>query len=105
MGRKRAWLRFFPTAAEYPAGPVSGDAVFLACLFIPAAEQRERGLGSALLCAILKELRVRGLGAVETFARRGNPENPSGPVEFYLKRGFRVIREDPEFPLLRLELR
>jgi GNAT superfamily N-acetyltransferase len=105
MGRKRAWLRrvlsewgncgkilfshgepvgyaqYAPArTTEYPAGPVSGDAVFLACLFISAEEQRRRGSGSALLCAILKELRVRGLGAVETFARRGNPENPFGPV-------------------------
>lgn len=41
---------------------------------------------------------------METFARKGNAENPSGPVEFYLRHGFTVQRDDPEFPLLRLDL-
>lgn len=96
--------RFFPTVAEYPAGPVSGDAVLLACLFIPNPKDRRQGLGSVLLAAVLADLRARGIEAVETFARRGSPENPSGPVEFYLKHGFRELRADPEFPLLRLDL-
>jgi hypothetical protein len=47
---------------------------------------------------------ARGFEAVETFARKNNPNNPSGPVEFYLKNGFRVLRDDPEFPLMKLEL-
>ncbi|MGY4706587.1 N-acetyltransferase family protein [Candidatus Bipolaricaulota sp. J31] len=96
--------RFFPAVKEYTAGPVSEDAVLITCLFIPSQEHRRRGLGSALLSAILEELRGRGIAAVETFARRGSPESPSGPVEFYLKHGFRVLRDDPQFPLLRLEL-
>ena len=96
--------RLLPAAREYPTGPGSEDAVLLACLFIVAAGYRGRGLGSALLTAILEELEGRGAVAVETFARRGSAENPSGPVEFYLKHGFRVLKEDPEFPLLRLEL-
>ncbi len=96
--------RFLPTAATYPAGPVSEDAVLLACLFIAAPDRRRRGLGSRLLSEVTEELRRRGIAAVETFARRGSPDNPSGPIELYLAHGFRVIREDPEFPLLRLEL-
>jgi len=95
--------RFLPTAAEYPAGPVSGDAVLLACLFIAAPDRRRRGLGSLLLSKITEELRRRGIAAVETYARRGSPDNPSGPVGLYIKHGFRVIQEDPEFPRLRLE--
>ncbi|MBC7098366.1 GNAT family N-acetyltransferase [Candidatus Bipolaricaulota bacterium] len=96
--------RFLPKAADYPAGPVSGDAVLMSCLFIPAKEHRGRGLGSTLLSAILGELRERDIAAAETFARRGSPENPSGPAELYLRHGFHVLRDDPEFPLLRLEL-
>ena len=97
--------RFFPTAASYPAGPVSDDAVFIACLFIPRAEDRGRGWGSLLLQSVVEELRKRGIAAVETFARRG-AENPSGPLELYLKHGFRIWREDGqrEFPLIRLDL-
>lgn len=95
---------FLPNAADYRAGPVSADAVLLACLFIPGKEHRGQGLGSLLLGHILGELHSRGMGAVETFARWGGPENPSGPVEFYLKHGFSLHRDDPEFPLLRREL-
>jgi GNAT superfamily N-acetyltransferase len=96
--------RFLPGAREYPAGPVSEDAVLLACLFIPKPKFRGKGLGSLLLEAILEELSARGIQAVETFARRGSAENPSGPVEFYLRHGFSVLRDDPEFPLLRRDL-
>ena len=96
--------QFLPGAREYPAGPVSEDAVLLACLFIPKPKFRGRGLGSLFLEAILEELSARGIQAVETFARRGSAENPSGPVEFYLRHGFSVLRDDPEFPLLRRDL-
>jgi len=96
--------RFLPNAASYPAGPASEDAVLISCLFMPAKEHRGRGLGSLLLRDILEELRGRGIKAVETFARKGSPENPTGPLEFYLKRGFRIHRDDEEFPLVRLTL-
>jgi hypothetical protein len=41
---------------------------------------------------------------METFARKGSSDNPSGPVEFYLVEGFRIFRDDKEFPLVRLDL-
>lgn len=96
--------RFLPNSRNYAAGPVSPDAVLIACLFIPAREHRGRGLGSLLLGSILDELRSRGIKAAEAFPRRGSPGNPSGPVEFYLEHGFHVHRDDEEFPLVRLEL-
>ncbi len=96
--------RYLPNAGNYPAGPVSADAVLIACLFIPAQKHRANGLGSMLLQDVLDELRGRGVRAVEAFARKGNPENPAGPLEFYLGHGFHVLRDDPEFPLLRLNL-
>lgn len=97
-------VRFFPGATEYPAGPVSADAVLLTCLFIPKPQWRGQGLGSLLLKAILEELSARGIRVVETFARRGSAENPSGPVEFYLGHGFFVLRDDQQFPLVRRNL-
>jgi len=78
--------------------------VLLACLFITKPQWRGQGLGSLLLKAILDELSARGFRAVETFARRESAENPSGPLEFYLGHGFFVLRDDPEFPLLRRDL-
>jgi len=78
--------------------------VLISCLFIAQKEYRGRGLGKQLLQSIIEDLRKRGVKAVETFARKNNPNNPSGPVEFYLKNGFKIHRDDPEYPLMRLEL-
>lgn len=95
---------FLPRTSDYVAGPPSSDAVFISCLFVVQDHLRGRGLGRQLLQSILAELQERGVGAVETFGRLGNADNPSGPAEFYLKYGFAVLRDDPGFPLLRLEL-
>jgi GNAT superfamily N-acetyltransferase len=62
------------------------------------------GLGSMLLKSIITDLRKRGIKSVETFVRRGHPNNPSGPLEFYLKNGFKIYKNDPEFPVVRLDL-
>jgi len=96
--------RLLPCSASYPAGPPSEDAVLISCLFIPSPEHRGLGLGRLILQSILDDLRQRGIKGVETFARRGSEDNPSGPVEFYLRHGFRIYRDDPEFPLMRLDL-
>lgn len=57
-----------------------------------------------LLKTIIEDLMKRRFKAVETFAGRNNYDNPSGPVEFYLKNGFRIFKDDKEFPLVRLDL-
>lgn len=93
-----------PNSYDYRSGPPSGDAVFICCLFIACEEFRGLGLGSQMLRNIIEDLKSRGVRAVETFARKGSPDNPSGPFEFYLKNGFKVLRDDPEFPLMRLDL-
>jgi GNAT superfamily N-acetyltransferase len=95
--------RFFPRIRSYSCGPPSKDAIFLACLYIPNPKYRSHRLGSKLLSEIISELRERGYSAIETYARRGSANNPSGPVGFYLRNGFKIIRDDEEFPLLRRE--
>lgn len=95
---------FLPNSFSYPSGPPSQNAVLISCLFIPGKDFRGLGLGSLLLKTILDELKKREFGAVETFARSGKANNPSGPVEFYLKNGFRIHKNSSEFPLMRLEL-
>ncbi|RJS88791.1 hypothetical protein DRO56_02955 [Candidatus Bathyarchaeota archaeon] len=56
-------------------------AVPLTCLFIPDKAFRGLGLGKRLLEAVIRELRKRGFRALETFARSGDANNPSGPLE------------------------
>ncbi len=95
---------FLPNAVQYHAGPASADAVLISCLFIPDKEFHNLGLGRRLLESIITELRKKGIPAVETFGRKGRSNNPSGPAEFYLKNGFRVYKDNGEFPLMRLKI-
>jgi GNAT superfamily N-acetyltransferase len=98
-----ASAKFFPRVNEYICGPPSNDAVFLACLYISRKEMHGKGFGTTMLKDLLAELRKRGFKTVETFARKSSADNPSGPLNFYLKQGFK-IKADDDFPLLRLEL-
>jgi len=112
-GKPVAYAQFapserLPNTSHYqsqPLGKLEEGVVFISCLYIVDEALRGKGLGETLLKNIIEDLRGRGFKAVETFARRGNPENPSGPFEFYLKNGFYVRNEaNPEFPLVRLDL-
>ncbi|MEM3546893.1 MAG: GNAT family N-acetyltransferase [Candidatus Bathyarchaeia archaeon] len=95
---------YFPRVKDYPSGPPSEDSVFIACLYVVDSSQRRRGYGTAMLRKLLKELTCRGFKTVETFARMDSENNPSGPLDFYLKNGFEVVRQRDDFPLMRLNL-
>jgi ribosomal protein S18 acetylase RimI-like enzyme len=94
--------RFLPTISNYPVKP-SDDAIFIACLTVSPSHRR-KGIGSAMLNEVVTSLRARGFRMVETIARKDSANNPSGPIEFYTKNGFRVWRDNNEFPILRLRL-
>lgn len=94
--------KHLPKIVEYTCGPADDEAIFIPCLYVPPGEQR-KGIGSTLLQAILRDLRARGVSAIETFARRSSANNCSGPLEFWLKHGFRIVREDEDFALVRSE--
>lgn len=112
-GKSIAYAQFapserLPNTSSYesqPVGKLEEGVVFLSCLYIADTSLRGRGLGEALLKKIVEDLKGRGFKAVETFARRGTPENPSGPLEFYIKNGF-IIKDktNSEFPLVKLYL-
>jgi hypothetical protein len=57
-----------------------------------------------MLKDLIVELKSGGFKALETFARKGSAENPSGPLELYLKQNFKVKIDKDDFPLLRLEI-
>jgi len=100
--------RRFPNIKMYesqPIGKIEDGVVFLSCLYITEKSLRGRGLGERLLDAVVSNLKKRRFKALETYARKGSSQNPSGPVELYLKNGFRVKNEiNPEFPIVRLDL-
>jgi len=100
-----ASAKYFPNTKEYAAGPPSKDAAFLACLYIPDEKNRKKGLGTLILKNVITQLKQQGFKAVETFARKSSSENPSGPLTFYLKNGFKIKYNHDDFPLVRLELK
>ncbi|RLI42569.1 hypothetical protein DRO59_03740 [Candidatus Bathyarchaeota archaeon] len=99
-----ASAKFFPRVKDYASGPPSEDAVFLACLYIANREARGKGLGTVMLEKLISQLKAKGFKAVETFARKNSENNPSGPLKLYLKKNFKIKRDDSDFPLVRLEL-
>jgi len=96
--------KFLPNSINYNAGPPDNNAVLISCLFIFDKNFRALKLGKRLLNSIINDLKSRNVKIVETFARKDKASNPSGPVEFYIKNGFRVYKDDPQFPLMRLDL-
>lgn len=99
--------RYFPQAKHMAAGAPSDDAVLLACLHV-ASDVRHAGLGKVLLQAALRDLHTRGERALEAYAAVDAVDRRRTPmitVEFLLRQGFTVIRPNPRYPLMRLELR
>ena len=91
--------------ASHPVGKSEEGVVFLSCLYIADEEFRGKGLGKMLLRNVIDDLGKRGFKAIETFARGANSNNPSGPLEFYVRNGFTIKDEtNPEFPLVRKSL-
>lgn len=97
-------LSYFPQSKYFRAGPVSGDAVFISCLYV-VPQMRGRGIGKVILQAVLKDLFRRKFKNVEAFASRSDSCKPAVPLDFYLKNGFYILRDDRKFPLVRLELK
>jgi len=101
-------VTYLPNIESYESelvGRLEDGTIFLSCLYVSEKALRERGIGMKLLESIILDMKKRGFKAVETFARRESSNNPSGPIELYIKRGFQIKDEtNPEFPLVRLEL-
>ena len=97
-----------PRTSSYeskPVGMLEEGVVFLSCLYIADETMRSKGIGSQLLQIIVEDQRRRGFKAIETYARRDSPNNPSGPMAFYIKNGFHIKdKTSTEFPLMRLLL-
>jgi GNAT superfamily N-acetyltransferase len=99
---------FLPQTREYGyknVGTTEEGVVFISCLYITDKKTRNKGIGIKLLEAVIEDLKKRGFKAIETIGRKGSSNNPSGPVELYLKKEF-YVKDDTfsEYPLMRLDL-
>jgi GNAT superfamily N-acetyltransferase len=95
---------YFPRLADYRCGRVSDDAAYLSYCFVVGPE-RGAGLGSRLLRTVARDLVDRGYRAVEAIGDRDCRDGWVLPAPFLGANGFQVLREDPRFPLMRLDLR
>jgi GNAT superfamily N-acetyltransferase len=94
----------FPRLGRFPAGDVSEDAIYLSYCYVVEGE-RGRGLGTLLVRAVARDLVDRGYVAVEAIGDRSWDGSWVLPAPFLAANGFVVVREDPRFPLMRLDLR
>ncbi|MBA2530156.1 MAG: GNAT family N-acetyltransferase [Euzebyales bacterium] len=88
---------------------VSDDALLLAALWV-APEHREVGMAKMLLQSVLRDVHRRHCRALEAYGTRWSGLGEFSwtcliPAEFLLANGFEVLHDDPEQPLLRLDLR
>ncbi|HEX2025076.1 MAG TPA: GNAT family N-acetyltransferase [Actinomycetota bacterium] len=96
--------RFFPRLGRFRAGRVSSDAVYLSYCYV-VDRRRGFGVGTQLVRTIARDLVERGILAVEAIGDRAWTEGWVLPAPFLGAAGFEVLREDPRFPLMRLDLR
>jgi GNAT superfamily N-acetyltransferase len=96
---------YSPRSVAFPTSPVSPDAVLLMTAFV-RPEFAGTGLGRMLVQEVAKDLRLRGIRAIEAFGDL-RWERPACvlPAEHLLAVGFKTVRPHARFPRLRLELR
>lgn len=101
---------YFPQAATFRRSPDDPRVPLIACMHI-LPDARHRGLGTVLLRATMRDLVARGERRVEVFGYAGpsaageQQDLPVLSVEFLSQNGFAIIKPDPVFPLMRLDLR
>jgi hypothetical protein len=99
----------------FPTSPVSPDAVLLTTAHVVNGFAGG-GLGRMLIQGIARDLTKRGVKAIEAFgdakadvSERRSDLGASGaclaPADFFLSVGFKTVRQHPQFPRLRLDLR
>jgi GNAT superfamily N-acetyltransferase len=96
---------YIPRSVAFPSSPVSPDAVLLMTSFV-RPEFAGTGLGRMLVQGVAKDLRLRGIKAIEAFGDLAWKQ-PSCvlPADHLLAVGFKTVRPHRRFPRLRLELR
>lgn len=93
----------FPRLSAFRCGRVSADALYLAYCYLVRG-RRGRGIGTDLVRAVARDLVDRGFRAIEAVGDREAASDWVLPADFLSANRFAVLREDPRFPLMRLDL-
>lgn len=104
---KYAPSAYFPQASTFASHPTNPDAALLTCLHV-REDAREQHMGRLLVQAALKDLKSRGERSVQSFACVPPHDirlMPMIGIDYLLSQGFTVVRPDPSFPLMQIDLR
>jgi GNAT superfamily N-acetyltransferase len=101
----------FPRLKYFNFYPPDPESAFLSCLFV-LPEYRNLGIGKKLLLSFEKDCIKNRISSIETVCKRLDDEtdidsyanSPVIPVKFLIKNGFYIKKNDPLYPLLRLDL-
>ena len=102
----------FPKLKDFNIFPPDFGSIFLACIYI-IPEYRGMGVDKRLLIELEKELIRKKVKSIESIGKRLNDdvdeeeyyESTNVPFKFLIKNGFYLKKNDPLFPLLRLDLK
>ncbi len=105
FGPLSAYPRALRIRELYPQLPDSPLPAVITCIAVTKAARR-RGLARRLVEAVCADLAGRGFAAVEAYPEAGaKPEETSAATPaFWVACGFRVVVDDPRFPVVRREL-
>ncbi len=113
-GEPAAYAQFGPLSAYpralrvrelYPQLPDSPLPAVITCIAVTKTARR-RGLARRLVEAVCADLAGRGFAAVEAYPEAGArpDETSAASPAFWVACGFRVVVDDPRFPVVRREL-
>jgi GNAT superfamily N-acetyltransferase len=102
----------FPRFKEFNVFPPDFDSIFLGCIYV-IPKYRRTGVDKRLLIALEKELLAEKVKSIESIGKRLNDDidleeyykSPNVPFKFLINNGFYLKKNDPLFPLLRLDMK
>jgi len=90
--------------------PNAHETILIHCIYVADKKYEGKGLGRMLMGSLIKDLRrphpyLQGgkFRRIEALAGKGRP-GPAAPIEFFVKMGFKPIKEFNNDVLVRLEL-
>lgn len=101
----QAWQRSAFTKLSVQFGPSPDDKAWMIGCVLVKPPFRGKGLARQALRLVVDDLRARGASSVDAFPKRhagDEGELWNGPESTYLGLGFRVVKDDPKRPLLRI---